>query len=68
MIKETNLLKLSNIKMKSSRLRKIITDNKNILGKKDFIEILIDKKEIGKEEVLKNNKTYKSNSFSKIND
>jgi len=55
MIKETNLLKLSNIKMKSSRLREIITRNKNILEKKVCIEILIDKKEIKKEEILKGN-------------
>ncbi len=55
MIKETNLLKLSNIKMKSSRLRKIMTENENILGKKDCIEMLIDKKEIKKEEVKKAN-------------
>jgi len=55
MIKETNLLKLSNIKMKSSRLRKIIADNKNILEDKDCIETLIDKKEIKKEEILKGN-------------
>jgi len=56
MIKETNLLKLSNIKMKSSRLRSIIVENKKILEKKDFIEILIDKKEVRKEEALKPNK------------
>jgi DNA processing protein len=55
MIKETNLLKLSNIKMKSSRLRGIITRNKNILEKKDCIEILIDKKEVKKEEIEKAN-------------
>lgn len=55
MIKETNLLKLSNMKMKSSRLRKIITGNKKILAKKDCIEMLIDKKEIKKEEIEKAN-------------
>jgi DNA processing protein len=55
MIKEINLLKLSNIKMKSSRLRKIIIKNKNILGKKDCIEMLIDKKEVKKEEIEKGN-------------
>ena len=52
MIKETNLLKLSNIKMKSSRLRKILSENKNILGEEDFIEILIGKKKVKEEEVL----------------
>jgi len=34
----------------------MISENKNILEKKDFIEILIDKKEVRKEEVLKPNK------------
>lgn len=58
MIKETNLLKLSNIKMKSSRLKKIITGNKNILGKEDFIEILINKKKVKEEEVLNANKPF----------
>ncbi|MBN1695446.1 DNA-processing protein DprA [candidate division WOR-3 bacterium] len=55
MIKETNLLKLSNVKMKSTRLRKIIVENKEILDKRDCIEILIEKKEIKKEEVEKSN-------------
>jgi DNA processing protein len=59
MTKETNLLKLSNIKMKSSRLKKIITGNKNILGKENFIEILIDKKEIKKEEISSSSKAFK---------
>lgn len=58
MIKETNLLKLSNIKMKSSRLRKIIVGNKNILGDEEFIEILIDKKKVREEEILKANKPF----------
>ncbi len=58
MIKETNLLKLSNIKMKSARLRKIMTENKDILGKKKCIEILIDKKNIKEEEVLKSNEPH----------
>ncbi len=55
MIKETNLLKLSNIKMKSSRLRKIMTENEDIIGGKNFIEILVEKREIKKEEVEKAN-------------
>jgi DNA processing protein len=59
MIKETNLIKLSNIKMKSSRLKKIITGNKKILGKKDFIEILIEKKEVRKEEISSSAKAFK---------
>jgi DNA processing protein len=58
MIKETNLLKLSNIKMKSSRLRKILSENKNILGEEDFIEILIGKKKIKEEEVLNSNEPF----------
>ena len=58
MIKETNLLKLSNIKMKSSRLRKIIAENKNILGEEDFIDILIDKKKVREEEFLNSNKPF----------
>ncbi len=58
MIEETNLLKLSNIKMKSSRLRKILSENENILGEEDFIETLIDKKKIRKEEVLNSNKPF----------
>jgi DNA processing protein len=59
MTKETNLLKLSNMKMKSSRLKEIITENKKILGKEDFIEILIDKKYIKKEELLSSSKASK---------
>jgi DNA processing protein len=59
MIKETNLLKLSNMKMKSSRLKEIITENKKILGKEDFIEILVDKKYIKKEEFLNSSKAFK---------
>jgi DNA processing protein len=55
MIKETNLLKLSNIKMKSSRLRKIMKENENIIGEKKFIDILVEKKKIKKEEVEKAN-------------
>jgi DNA processing protein len=55
MEKETNLLKLSNIKMKSARLRKIIVENKKILNDKKLIETLIENKEIKKEEVLKAN-------------
>jgi DNA processing protein len=55
MIKEKNLLKLSNIKMKASRLKKIITENKNILGKKNCIEILINKNQVKREEILKAN-------------
>jgi DNA processing protein len=55
MIREANLLKLSNIKMKSSRLRKIIKENENIIGEKKFIDILVEKKEIKKEEVEKAN-------------
>ena len=58
MIKETNLLKLSNIKMKSSRLRKIIVDNKNILADEDFIEILIDKQEVREKEIITSNKPF----------
>ncbi len=56
MIKESNLLKLSNIKMKSSRLKKIIIRNENFLEEKDFIERLIENEEIRKEEILKSNK------------
>jgi DNA processing protein len=55
MIREANLLKLSNIKMKSSRLRKIIKENENIIGEKKFIDVLVEKKEIKKEEVEKAN-------------
>jgi DNA processing protein len=58
MIKETNLLKLSNIKMKSLRLRKILTENKNILGEEKFIEILIDKKKVSEVEILNSNKPF----------
>ena len=58
MIKEKNLLKLSNIKMKSSRLKKIIFENKNILGEEEFIGVLINKKKIREEEVLKANKPF----------
>ena len=55
MVKERNLLKLSNIKMKSARLRKIIVENKKILNDKKCIEMLIDKNEVKKEEILKAN-------------
>ena len=55
MIKETNLLKLSNVKMKSARLRKIIVENKKILNDKKCIEMLTEKKEIKKEEIFKAN-------------
>ncbi len=55
MEKETNLLKLSNVKMKSARLRKIIVENKEILDKEEFIEMLIERKEIKKEEILNAN-------------
>jgi DNA processing protein len=58
MIKETNLLKLSNIKMKSARLRKIIIENEKILDKKHCIEILIDKKKVKEEEILNSNKPF----------
>ena len=44
--------------MKSSRLRKIMTENKNILGEEDFIEILIGKKALREEEVLNSNKPF----------
>jgi DNA processing protein len=55
MAKEKNLLKLSNVKMKSARLRKIIIENEKILDKKNCIEMLIDKNEVKKEEILKSN-------------
>jgi DNA processing protein len=59
MIKETNLLKLSNMKMKSSRLKKIIMANKDILEKENFIEILIEQQDIRKEEISGSGKAFK---------
>jgi DNA processing protein len=59
MIKETNLLKLSNMKMKSSRLKKIITGNKDILEKENFIEILLEQEDIRKEEISNSAKAFK---------
>lgn len=55
MTKRTNLLKLSNIKMKSARLREILTENKDILGDEDCIDKLIYKKTIRREEVAQAN-------------
>jgi len=55
MVREINLLKLSNLKMKSARLRRIILENKEILDREEFIEILIEKKELKEEEILKAN-------------
>jgi DNA processing protein len=59
MMKEINLLKLSNIKMKSSRLGKIITENKDILENENFVEILIEKNDIRREEIVSSERTFK---------
>lgn len=44
--------------MKSSRLRRIITDNENLLGEEEFIEMLIKEKKIKREEIEKASKIF----------
>ncbi|MEO0294122.1 MAG: DNA-processing protein DprA [candidate division WOR-3 bacterium] len=49
---EFNLLKLSNLKLKASKLKEIIIENKDLLEEKEFFNKLIANKILTKEQVL----------------